>query len=273
MRHVTTTITAVASTPTATTSSTTTATSTTGTTPAPGRSALAGAPPAAVLADAARALRGAGGYAMRADLTQDHRRLMVALTTSSRNAFDATVTTGGLVTEVIRAGGGSFLRANATFWRVHAGGAADARARADRLANHWFQVPASNSGSVTALLGSLAPGTLARCLTEDHGRLSVAGHATIAGTRAIVIRDAGDAPGATPGTIAVATSGPPYPLRYTATGPSRRGGRVDVCNDGRGGDAQGAIRLSQFGRVAPIQPPDGARQAPGGPSGPSGPSA
>jgi hypothetical protein len=95
--------------------------------------------------------------------------------------------------------------------------------------------------------------------------LRLAGHTTIDHTRALVVKDSGDVPGGTPSTIAVADSGPPYPLRYTATGATRPGGRRDVCNDGKGGDSEGTIRFRRFGEVPAIRPPAAARTA-GGPS-------
>ncbi len=269
VRHVTTTITRAASTPTtASTSSTpatTTASSTTTTSAAaaPQRSPLAGRSASAIVGDASAALRRSGDYAMQANLVQGGTRVMIALTTSGARNVDVTTTTGQTVTEVISLPGLTYLRANAPFWRAQGSTSRGARTRAAKLANRWLRVPAKGARSVTKSLGSLSPGTLARCLTEDHGRLTVAGHTTIGHTRAVLIRDAGDAPGATPSTLAVAAAGKPYPLRYTATGRTRPGGRVDVCNDGKGGDAQGTISLDQFGRIDPIQPPVGAEQAPG----------
>ena len=61
----------------------------------------------------------------------------------------------------------------------------------------------------------------------------------------------------------MAAGGPPYPLRYTATGATRSGGRVDVCNDGKGGDAEGSITLSQFGQTPSLTAPEGARDGSG----------
>jgi hypothetical protein len=79
----------------------------------------------------------------------------------------------------------------------------------------------------------------------------------------VIVRDAGNAPGSTPSTLAVAATGTPYPLRYVATGDARRGGPVDVCNTGKGGGATGTITLSQFGQIAPIQRPTGVSSADG----------
>ena len=263
VRHVTTTIRQAAPTPTTASSSSATTASTAS---AAQRSPLTGRSASAIVGDAAGALRRSGGYAMQASLTQGRHRVMMTLTTSGGRTFDSATTTGRTVAEVIGLPGATYLRANAPFWQAQAGRSRGARTRASRLANHWVRLSVTGARSVTRSLGSLAPGAFARCLTEDHGHLTVEGHTTIGRTRAVIVRDTGNAPGATPSTLAVAASGTPYPLRYTATGPTRAGGRVDVCNDGKGGDAEGTISIDRFGAIPPIEPPVAAQQAPGGSS-------
>jgi hypothetical protein len=196
---------------------------------------------------------------MRADLLQNGERTIIALTTSGRDRFAASLTTSHTMFSVISLPGAAYLRGDRAFWRSQVPTAAGAA----RLAGRGLHVPDSGARSVTRTLGTLSPGTFARCLTEDHGGLTVAGHTTIDGTPALIIRDAGNAPGATPSTIAVASSGAPYPLRYIATGATRRGGRVDVCNNGSGSGATGTITLSQFGRTPAVQAPARAGSAGG----------
>jgi hypothetical protein len=260
-RHVTTTITRPAATsPTTATSATSTSAgpthgATTQTRPATtisrgAVSRLRGRSPRQIIDLAASILRRSGGYAMRADLLQDHRRTIITLTTSGRDRYEASLTTGRSAFELVSLPDAAYLRGDRAFWRSQGSAASAAR-----LAGDWLHVPDTGARSVTRTLGTLAPGTLARCLTEDHGTLTLAGHETVNGTRALIVRDAGDVPGATPSTIAVASSGTPYPLRYDATGATRRGGRVDVCNNGKGGGATGTIALSQFGRTPSVQAP------------------
>jgi hypothetical protein len=267
IRHVTTTITRPAATAATSTSPSPTTTHaaashTTTTTSRAAHAALSrldGHSPLGIIDVAAAALRRSHGYAMRADLVQDGERTMIALTTSGRDRFAASLTTSHTMFSVISLPGAAYLRGDRAFWRSQVPTAAAAA----RLAGRWLHVPDSGARSVTRTLGTLSPGTFARCLTEDHGALTVAGHATIHGSPALIIRDAGNAPGATPSTIAVTSSGAPYPLRYIATGATRRGGRVDVCNNGRGGGATGTITLSEFGRTPVVQAPARAGSADG----------
>jgi len=268
VRHVTTTITR-SSTPTTTTATIEGETTAGGGAPQPrahhhhSATALGARSPRTILAEAAHALRHVGGYSMRADLRQNGRRTVVDLSAVSTHRYEASTTSGRSSFELIVLSGNVYLRGNLHFWRNQSGGSAAARARARRLASRWLTLPARDRGSVTRTLGTLSPGTLARCLTEDHGRLTVEPRRrTIDHRTAIVVRDAGNAPGATPSTIAVSASGAPYPLRYVATGRTRRGGRVDVCNDGKGGGATGTITLGRFGATPSIQPPAGAQSGP-----------
>lgn len=266
--HVTRTITRTVSTapasPPTTTSRSTTATTTAHAQTAPAASAIAGLSPRAIVVASAEALRHSGGYAMGADLRQGGRRTVIHLTTTGARTFFATLAVAGTVSDVIGLPGAAFLRGDLAFWRAQAGRSRAARTRAPTLANRWLRLSSAGARSVTGSLGTLASGTFARCLVEDHGTLSIAGRTRIGGTRAILVADAGNAPGATPSTLAVAATGRPYPLRYVANGPTRTGGRIDVCNTGRGGGATGTIALSQFGQIPPIQPPAGTGQAPGG---------
>ncbi len=226
-------------------------------------SVLADRSPRAILAAAADALRQVHSYSMHAALRQNGQRTVVNLSAASNRRYLASTTVGRSSFELIVLSPRVYLQANRRFWLAQAGRSSAARARAGRLAGRWLALPGRSGRSLTRSLGTLAPGTLARCLTEDHGRLSVERSRPIVDhRRAIIVRDAGNAPGATPSTIAVSADGAHFPLRYVATGRTRRGGRVDVCNNGKGGGATGTITLGRFGSTPSIQPPSGAQTGP-----------
>ena len=186
---------------------------------------------------------------MRGTVIQNHQRIRLRVQTDSAGSLDFGFEAALVAVRVIVLPRTSYIRGNAAFWRSQGGG------RLERLANRWVPAPSANVRSITSSLGSLAPATLSRCLLEDHGTLSTAGKATVAGRRAVLVKDAGNAPGSSRSVLAVAASGTHYPLRLVATGGTRPGGRVDVCNDGKGSDAHGTISFGQFNRVAPIRPP------------------
>jgi hypothetical protein len=173
----------------------------------------------------------------------------LAVVAPGPRSLQLTLSIAGATLEMAASPSASYVRGNATFWRAHLGGTASG------LANRWIQVAPSTAQALTSTLGHFAPATVSRCLTEDHGTLTVAGMTTIDGRSAVIVRDKGNAPGSTPGDLDVAATGPPYPLQATADGPQRAGGPIDVCNDGKAGDVRGRITFSHFGAVPPLQAP------------------
>lgn len=224
--------------------------------PASGRSAgnETAKPADTILQDAATALGSAHGYELRGVISQRHQRLRLSFTTNGKSSLKLGYATGGAAIQIITLPNSAYLRANRFFWTSHAG------PRAATLANRWFQVPVASVHALTAALGPLAPSTVARCLVENHGRLTKAGRATVAGHKAILLKDAGNVPGSSPSLLAVAATGKPYPLRFAATGNQRAGGRIDVCNSGKASQARGQLRFSGFNAVGSIRPPQHAVQ-------------
>jgi hypothetical protein len=202
-----------------------------------------------ILADAAGALKNAHGYVLHGTLTDEGRPIQLKIVAASAKSLELSLSGGGANAELIALPTADYVRANAAFWQPRVG------QRAAAIANRWIQIPPAGAAGMTASLGRFAPATLARCLAEDHGDISVAGKTTVDGHPAVVLKDAGNAPGSAPGTLAVATSGPPYPLRATATAGQRAGGHVDVCNDGKASKTHGTLTLSHFGTVPPIKAP------------------
>jgi len=202
--------------------------------------------PGKLLAASAAALRGAHGYQVKGYVTQGSQRTQLLARVHSARSLELTLTNRAQTVQVLSTGAQFYLRANAAYWVAHAG------SRAAELAGSWFTVPASTGLSV---LGNFAPNTFSRCLTEDHGTLSLAGTTTIAGRPAVLLRDAGNVPGSQPSTLAIASQGQPWPLQVVSTGRQRPGGHIDVCNDGKGSSAGGVITLSDFNAVGPIAPP------------------
>jgi hypothetical protein len=208
-----------------------------------------GKSPKQLVADASIALRQAHGFTVQGSIVQGAHRVELKIAETSATTIRLSIVAGKTSEQLVRVPGGSYFRANRTFWAVHRS------PQAAQLANRWIELPMATSRSFTASLGALAPDTLARCLTEDHGTLSIAGTTTIEHRRAIVVKDAGNAPGSAPGTLAIAATGPPYPLALRVTGGQRAGGRIDVCNQGKATKETGMLTLEQFGHVPTITAP------------------
>jgi hypothetical protein len=211
--------------------------------------ALASKAPAEIVAAAQNALRSANGFVATGALTDTGQTMRVQIVDRGTSTFEVHSSENGKRSEIIVLPGAGYVRANLAFWSAQVG------PQAASLANRWIDLPATASRQLTSSLGPLAPGTLSRCLGENLGALTRGGTTTVDGVPAIVIRQAGNIPGSNPGTIAVAISGPAYPLRTTSTGPTRPGGTVDACNTGKGGDTEGTVTLSDFNHPPAITAP------------------
>jgi hypothetical protein len=209
-------------------------------------------PPVRILADAAAALRNAHGYRMQGTIRQNGHVLRLSVAVPGPRSLEVTFSVAGANLDVIASPNASYVRGNATFWRSHLG------ARAAAVADRWVQIAPASAQALTSTLGHFGPATISRCLTEDHGTLSIVGTTTLGGRSAVIVKDKGDALGASRGELAVATTGPPYPLQATSNGGQRAGGAVDVCNDGKATDTRGTLTFSQFGAVPPLRAPKDA---------------
>jgi hypothetical protein len=204
-----------------------------------------------LLVEAATALREAHGYAMRGAITGGGQGVRFTASTSSSGSVAVALAIGRSFEQLLFIRRTAYVQANEYYWRAQAA----TRSRAPALANRWIVLPASSAAAVGSALGILSPPTFARCLVEDHGSLSIVAGSPFAGKPTFALKDAGNAPGASPGTLIIAAQGPRYPLRLSSSGYTRPGGRIDVCNDGKGGNASGSISFSQFGKVRPLRAP------------------
>jgi hypothetical protein len=205
--------------------------------------------PAQIIAAAQAALRSTTGFVVAGTLSQGREAAQLRIVDDGPSRLQMRISQGGKFAEIIALQNAGYVRGNQAFWTAQLGPTAAG------LANSWIEVAASDTKQLASSFGVFAPSTLARCLGEDLGTLSRDGATTVDGHPAVVVGEAGNVPGSSPGTLAVATSGPAYPLRITSTGPTRLGGTVDVCNDGKGGGTEGTLTLSEFDHAPPIAVP------------------
>jgi hypothetical protein len=205
--------------------------------------------PAQIVAAAQSALRSASGFVAAGVLTQGGQAVRLEIVDGGASKLQVQFSEKGRAAEIIALPGAGYVRANEAFWSAQVG------AKAASLANRWIELPASAGQQLTSSFGQFAPSTLSRCLGENLGMLSRDGSTTVDGKPAVVVRQAANVPGSNPGTLAVQTDGPAYPLRVTSTGPTRPGGKVDVCNDGKGGDTEGSLTFTDFGHAPAITAP------------------
>ncbi len=208
------------------------------------------------MAAAAAALRSARSYAINATMTQGGTTQQLQMDYGGPQRISVQLNAGAGPVRMILLGDDTYINASAQFWRSQ--GPAT-RAIASELGGKWIALGASAGKGVLSGLGHLSPEYGARCLTEDHGTLSVAGTTTVSGQPAVVIKDAGNKPGSQPGTLAVAATGTPYPLRIASSG-RQQPGHTNVCNNS--GSSVGTATLSDFDNVPAITAPAGAIKIP-----------
>jgi hypothetical protein len=120
---------------------------------------------------------------------------------------------GGLSFKIISVGNEVYINGSPTFWRQFGGASA-----AQLLSGKWLKAPASGQFASLAALTNIRQ--LFNQLLSTHGTLSKGQATTVRGQKVIGVTDKTNG-----GTLYVATTGKPYPIRIAKTGSN--GGRVD----------------------------------------------
>jgi hypothetical protein len=124
--------------------------------------------------------------------------------------------------QVIALGGVLYMKAD----RAHYAAQANLTpATVARYANRWLAVPISSYPSFAAGLTRTADLSIdIRCWASRKSGLSVAGTGSIGGRPAVIVTSDGSEPGAAPGRVYVAATGPAWLLRSVVSGPRKPGG-------------------------------------------------
>jgi hypothetical protein len=117
-----------------------------------------------------------------------------------------TMSLGGVSFQIVSIGSTAYFSGGQAFWQRFAGPAA-----AQLLQGRWLKAPtAGNLGSLAKLTDMKA---LFGSLLSTHGTLTKGSTTTVNGTKAIGLSDATQG-----GTLYIATTGQPYPLRIAKGG-------------------------------------------------------
>jgi hypothetical protein len=220
----------------------------------PVRHGVAAMKPSDQLATAAAALRRVSSYRMQGTITQlsaGRPRSRMSISVYPGNAVRMVLTGARGVLQVITAGKHAYLRANHRFW---AGAAHVGAHLAALFANRWLVVSAAEARSAYGLAGHLSRRYFTACLAQPVGGLTKGPMTTVGGQRAIVVRELGEAPGGQRTNVAIAATGPAYPLQLTAIGKQRPGGTLGPCRSS-GPGAVGTVTLSAFGQLGALRLP------------------
>lgn len=211
--------------------------------------------PDQILADSAAALRTAGSYRMVARMTQltrPRQRVRFTADVFSAHTFSMSMSSNGLGFELIFTANRAYMKADQRFWDKETHNSAAGAL----LAGRWFLAPPGTANSLASIAGQVSPSRLGRCMLVQHGHLSIAGHTTVDHQPAVVLHDAGQGAGNQRGTLAIATTGVPYPLQITANGKQRPGTTKGPCgSNGSGPSTVGTVTLSGFGHLGKLRLP------------------
>jgi hypothetical protein len=213
--------------------------------------------PKAILADVKRDLAKVKSLHF-AGIEKEHgatTKISADLVTSG--SADLTITEGKTTVRMIVLPKALYLKANAAYWR--AAGGKNGAALAKKVAGRWVKAPLKSGDSLKPLLKEFSPQQLASCVDVGVGTLTRKGTTTIDGQDVVILQDAGDKPGTTPGLLYVTTTGKILPLRATQTGARKPGGKVDKrCQDADDKSTSGDITFGAFDKVPRIKAPHGA---------------
>ena len=201
----------------------------------PSSSGLASETPAQIMRAAQTAVKSVSGYEMSG--TGNFGNGVTSIDFKVHGADIAgTAVMNGSTLDMDQVGGNFYFKAPAAFWTAE--GAPSAVS--SELAGVWVEIPAgSSSSSDFTSFSSLAD---VSSLLQTTDTLAPGGTGTIDGQSVVFVKDTTN-----PGSIAIATSGPAYPVRATVTGSSE----------------SGSITFSNWNGVPALSPPPNPLTIPG----------
>ena len=201
----------------------------------PSSSGLASETPAQILRAAQTAVKGVSGYEMSG--TGDFGNGISSMDFRVHGAdLAGTAVMNGSTLDMDQVGGNFYFKAPAAFWTSE--GAPSSVS--SELAGVWVEIPAgSSSSSDFTSFSSIAD---VSSLLQTSDTLAPGGTGTIGGQPVVFVKDTTQS-----GSLAIATSGPAYPVRVTVTGSS----------------GSGSITFSNWSAVPAISPPPNPLTVPG----------
>lgn len=189
---------------------------------------LAAAPPAQILAAAETAAAHAAAVRVAGSILSEGEPISLNMELLPSKGGAGELTLPGARVELIELDGLMYVKGDAGFLRRLARRAAAVRA----LAGRWLLAP-SRANPLAPLAQLTSVRTLVERTLSQHGPLTRAPDATIAGQRAVAISDR-----SSHATLYIAATGTPYPLEITVRG-----------------RAQGQIRFTRWNEQVTLAPP------------------
>jgi hypothetical protein len=181
-----------------------------------GGGAIAGRAPDVIVARATQAIDAVRTVRVSGAISDGSSKHPIRLDLQLVNGRGATgsMSENGASFRLITVGGESYVNGSPEFWRQFGGSAV-----ADQLQGKWLRASASD-GDFASLASLTQVHKLLAALLTGHGPLVRGATSTLAGHPVIALHDTSEH-----GTLYVATTGAPYPIRIQDTG--SRGGELN----------------------------------------------
>ena len=170
-----------------------------------------------IVARATQAIDRVSSVRVRGTVADSSAHVMLDLNLVNGKGAPGSMSENGLSFSLITVGGRAYIHGSSSFWKQF-GGAAAVR----QLQGKWLRA-SSDSGDFASFSSLTNLRKLLSGLLAGHGALTKGAQSTIDGRRAIALHDTSKH-----GTLYVATTGTPYPLRIVNGGPD--GGELDFSD-------------------------------------------
>lgn len=189
--------------------------------------------PEQIVQAATQAIDGVNSVHVSGSTTSSNTPITLDLQLASGKGGAGSMSIGGASFQIVTTGQTVYIKAGAPFWQKFAN-----KQAAALLSDKWLKAPASGQFRSFASLTDLKQ--LFDQLLSNHGTLTKGSTTTINGQKAIAVTDKTKG-----GTLYVATTGKPYPLKIT-----------------KGGSDGGSITFDQINKPVTLTAPSGAISIP-----------
>jgi hypothetical protein len=187
---------------------------TTSATTIPAPSGLSREQPGKIVADATQAIDAVHSVRVTGTVTDNQATIRLDLHLVNGTGATGSMSENGLSFKLISVGGNAYINGSTGFWRQFGGSAA-----VKLLEGKWLRAPA-DSGQFSSFASLTDVHKLLSGILAGHGALTKGQSSTIGGRRVVALQDHSN-PGM-PGTLYIAATGKPYPIRLTGSAPSGR---------------------------------------------------
>jgi hypothetical protein len=169
--------------------------------------------PAEIVSAAQSAVAGVNSVHVSGSVTSSGSPISLDLNLVNGKGGRGSMSVNGLSFQIVALTQEIYINAPSSFWKHFGGNAA-----AQLLSGKWLKAPANGQFASFASLTNL--NQLFSKLLSSHGTLSNGGTTTVNGQKVVAVKDSSQG-----GTLYVAATGKPYPVRVIKSGSD--GGRVD----------------------------------------------